>query len=125
MSKDTVCSLGQQIEGAPLPEVLDSYIGFMRVRIMEDLIWMHGSGLYVVMAEGGGGSYAPGDKGLLEVGLKQLACMPPRQAPMNPWISRMQGGMLWACFLSCNLACRTQGGAAGDGARAGGSQAAV
>jgi hypothetical protein len=56
-----------QVEAEPLPDALDAYLGYMRVRITEELAWLRGSPLYTVMDRGGGGSCAPGDKALLEV----------------------------------------------------------
>lgn len=38
-----------QIKEAPLPEVADGYMGFMRLRITEELAWMRGSPLYALL----------------------------------------------------------------------------
>lgn len=60
-------SLRIQIQSVAFPEALDAYLGYMRVRITEELAWLCGSPLYTVMAEGGGGSAEPGSAALLEV----------------------------------------------------------
>lgn len=56
-----------QIQGVAFPEGLDAYLGYMRVRITEELAWLRGSPLYTIMVDGGGGSAEPGDTALLEV----------------------------------------------------------
>ena len=56
-----------QIHTVAFPEALDAYLGYMRVRITEELAWLCGSPLYTIMAEGGGGSAEPGGTVLLEV----------------------------------------------------------
>ena len=43
------------------------YLGYMRVRITEDLAWRNGSSLFQAMHSGGGGSCAAGDKALVSV----------------------------------------------------------
>ena len=72
-----------QIQGMAFPEALDAYLGYMRVRITEELAWLRGSPLYAIMADGGGGSAKPGDTALLEarpcLRLSLSACRNPLQ----------------------------------------------
>lgn len=50
-----------------LPESIEGYLGYMRIRIAEEVAWMTGSPLYTLMTEGGGGTFRPGDTSLLQV----------------------------------------------------------
>ena len=80
-----------QVEDTPLPEALGAYLGYIRIRIAEELAWLRGSPLYTVMEHGGGGSRAPGDKALLEVrglssaphALRDVSCLPADAACMR------------------------------------------
>ena len=38
-----------QVREAPLPAVADAYLGYMRLRITEELAWMQGSPLYAML----------------------------------------------------------------------------
>ncbi len=38
-----------QVKEAPLPAVADGYMGYMRLRITEELAWMRGSPLYTLL----------------------------------------------------------------------------
>ena len=40
---------GLQVTEAPLPPVADAYMGYMRLRIAEELAWMKGSPLYALL----------------------------------------------------------------------------
>ena len=46
---------------ALVQEAVAHYLGFMRVRITEELAFLNGSTLYGAMLQGGGGSRAAGD----------------------------------------------------------------
>ena len=41
--------MGLQVTEAPLPPVADAYMGYMRLRIAEELAWMKGSPLYALL----------------------------------------------------------------------------
>lgn len=41
--------MGLQVREAPLPPVADAYMGYMRLRITEELAWMKGSPLYALL----------------------------------------------------------------------------
>ncbi|CAL8466679.1 g6215 [Coccomyxa elongata] len=49
-----------------LPDSIEGYLGYMRIRIAEEVAWMTGSPLYTIMTEGGGGTFRPGDTSLLQ-----------------------------------------------------------
>ena len=55
------------MDSVELPDSVQGYLGYMRVRITEEIAWMQGSPLFNVMAEGGGGTFRPGDTTLLQV----------------------------------------------------------
>ena len=38
-----------QVREAPLPAAVDAYMGYMRLRITEELAWLHGSPLYALL----------------------------------------------------------------------------
>jgi hypothetical protein len=50
-----------------LPEIVDGYLGYMRLRITEELAWLNCSSLYNAMTEGGGGTRHAGDMSLVQV----------------------------------------------------------
>ena len=51
---------------APLPPVADAYMGYMRLRITEELAWMKGSPLYALLgASDGANEYADSQSSLL------------------------------------------------------------
>lgn len=56
-----------QLDSVPVPDSISGYLGYMRLRLTEELAWINGSPLYTVMQEGGGGTFRPGDKRLLQV----------------------------------------------------------
>lgn len=58
-----------QLDNVSLPEIVDGYLGYMRLRITEDIAWLHGSSMYLAMSEGGGGTRPSGDKSLVQVTL--------------------------------------------------------
>lgn len=45
--------LRMQVREAPLPAVADAYMGYMRLRITEELAWMRGSPLYAMLTSAG------------------------------------------------------------------------
>ena len=47
--------LRMQVREAPLPAVVDAYMGYMRLRITEELAWMRGSPLYAMLTSTGDG----------------------------------------------------------------------
>ncbi len=42
-----------QVREAPVPAVADAYMGYMRLRITEELAWMRGSPLYAMLTPTG------------------------------------------------------------------------
>lgn len=55
------------MQGVDLPDSVQGYLGYMRLRLTEEIAWMQGSPLFKIMAEGGGGTFRPGDRTLLQV----------------------------------------------------------
>lgn len=58
-----------------LPDSIEGYLGYMRIRIAEEVAWMTGSPLYTIMTEGGGGTFKPGDTSLVQVLLQLVCCL--------------------------------------------------
>ena len=59
-----------QVREAPLPAVADAYMGYMRLRITEELAWVRGSPLYAMLTPT---ATAAGDDNLQRTILKASA----------------------------------------------------
>lgn len=57
---DTILSSASGSSGDGMPWQAVAYLGFMRVRIVEELAFLNGSNLFEAMHHGGGGSTSEG-----------------------------------------------------------------